>query len=144
MNLPRVADRLNGDLDDTNKVAIEIYKEATGLLISLSLAVVGATGFFLNSSIDWKRKMQGIDLVFGGVAVIASAVSVFFGFISYSYVMFLLSEDIMPKLINIYAQLQHYSFLVALVCFVMFISSVLREFSKTAAKSRVSDECRTT
>ena len=130
-NLPSSADPLDEHINEVEKVWIDISRENVGLFISLAMAIVGGTGFFLKASIE-SRHVSVVSLIAAGLSIIAATVSIFFGHMAFNIALFMLSKDTFPEHMRVYVLRQYVAFLFSLLFFVTFISSVFWETQKEA------------
>ena len=86
----------DGTLTNAQTKAIEITLSLFALLNTWSLAVIGATGFFLKLNVEKGIRLRRIDLVVSFAIVIISITSLFFGHLAIDRTATLLSLEIFP------------------------------------------------
>lgn len=125
MVVPDSVDFVDDKISGLEKLRIDVFLDITKLLISLAVAIIGGTGVLLIRSMDQKQHVHNIILVVGAGALLSAIMSIFFGHMSFSAVIFMLSNSAFPSQMGVYGQLQYIFFLLALIFFGAYVSGLI-------------------
>ena len=125
MALPRFAKMLKGKLSDVDETRIQILLDLTKLLITIALSVIGGTWLFLKARIERIINTVGLPIIAASVISVLSALfSIFFGLMSFNVILYMLAHDSYSS-VDVYANLQYATLLLAIVGFFACVFYVL-------------------
>jgi hypothetical protein len=125
---------LDGRLSEVQSRSITISLQLTELIISWSVAVIGGTAYFLKSAFDSAIKLSNFGIAVAEMAIILAITSVFFGQMTITAQLNMLSLDIYSsrdEALTLYGSLQFFFFLASLLVFMLFSHFAFRDSSKT-------------
>ena len=122
--VPRAGLVLEGRLTETQKSAIGLSIDLSKLFMGWSLAVIGGIGYFLRSNFEKEYPLSRLDLFLCEAVILTSVVSVFYGHLTITFVVTMLTIDVLnltdPTLTS-YIRVQYIAFLSSLLLFGAYI-----------------------
>ena len=143
----RIADTLpgpyieGGKLSDTQKESLKWMLDLVKLLISWSVAIIGAAGFFLKFNADNNMPLHFLDIYLSFSIIVLAVISLFFGHLSMDKSSELLSLDLYPVNDEVFRSLVRHQYLTILGATGLFGLHVFQFFlARTSIDKRESNE----
>jgi hypothetical protein len=124
---------LEGILSDTQSQSIKITLDLTQLIMTWTLAVIGAAGFFLKLNIEKKDSLQRFDIALTFAIILVCVVSLYFGHLAVDRTASLLAVDQFPVGKTELRRMCQYQYLAFFASLLLFGFHVFQFFWPTAS-----------
>ncbi len=111
---------LGGSLSDAQAESIRVTLDLIQLIMSWTIAVIGASGFFLKLNIERKNSLRQIDILLTLAIIVVAVISLYFGHLAVDRTAGLLAVDQFPvgkAEVRRLCQYQYLSFFAAVMLF---------------------------
>ncbi len=111
---------LGGKLSDTQAESVHITLDLIQLIMTWTIAVIGASGFFLRLNIEKKNSLTQLDIVLTLAIIVVAVISLYFGHLAVDRTAGLLAVDQFPvgkAELRRLCQYQYLSFFAAVLLF---------------------------